>query len=243
MTNILVVEDDKTQRSNLVKILKTVNGDIKIYEADNKDDAIRISKSVKIDFFFIDMMLKNSTGLDTAKELRKIPNYKLSWIIFLTTHVNYMLQAFKEVHCYDYILKPYKKQEIIDVTKMLIEGIDINKREDEEEKESIVFDLQGIMFKVFVDDIYFIEVNLRTCILHTKSDRYSLNRKSLKSILGTIEADYIIQTHKSYAVNVNYIDKIEKISRGLWEINFHGYDEKALLAVTYKDKLKEQFFK
>ncbi|WDV46624.1 LytTR family DNA-binding domain-containing protein [Clostridiaceae bacterium M8S5] len=241
MSNILVVEDDQIQRQNLVKILKNISNDIKVYQADNKSDAVRISKAVKMDFFFIDMMLNDSTGLDTAKELRKMKEYKLTWIIFLTTHVSYMLQAFKEVHCYDYILKPYKKSEIINVTKLLLDNSYESTKKDDRHRESIVFELQGVMLKIYVDEIYFVEVNLRTCILHTKSGNYSLNRKSLKSILSMIKADYIIQTHKSYAVNVNYIDKIEKISRGIWEIHFHGYEEQALLASTYKNALKEKF--
>jgi len=91
-----------------------------IYEADDKDEALKISNDNTIDIFYIDIGLKNSSGLDLAIELRKTYKYEFSWIIFLTTHVEYITQAFKEVHCYDYILKPYDKQELIDKSKRIV---------------------------------------------------------------------------------------------------------------------------
>lgn len=240
MINVLVVEDDLIQRQNLVKILQGVSKDLKIYEADSKDDALEIVKSTKISFMYVDIMLRNSTGLEFAKELRKMPDYQLTWLIFLTTHVDYMLQAFKEIHCYDYILKPYDKQKIVQTTELLIENKYKAQEEEQEEREHLVIELQGVTYNIFVDEIVFVEVKLRTCIVHMKNDVYTLNRLPLKKLLEMIQSDYIIQTHKSFAVNTKLIDKIEKISRGCWEIYFHNYDEQALLASTYKETLRDK---
>lgn len=239
MINILVVEDDIIQRQNLIKILGSVSHELNIYEADSKKSALKIASEVEISFMFVDIMLRSSTGIEFAKELRQIPGYRLTWIIFLTTHVDYMLQAFKEIHCYDYILKPYRKDKIIEITKLLL----ANKYENEshkDKKDHIVFELQGVTYKLYTDDIIFIEVKLRTCMVHTKQKTYMLNRMPLKKLLEMITVDYIIQTHKSFAVNIHYIDQIKKISRGCWEIYFHDYEEQALLAATYKESLKDK---
>lgn len=238
MIHILVIEDDEIQRNNLVKIISSVSDEIRIHEADCKDDAMEIAMKYPISFMYIDIMLKNSTGLDFAKELREIPRYQLTWLIFLTTHVDYMLEAFKEIHCYDYILKPYDKQKIIDTTKLLIENKYEQQRVFEDEREAIVIELQGTTYKFFADQIVFIEVSLRTCMVHLKTETHTLNRMPLKKLLEMIESDFIIQTHKSFAVNVRLIDRLEKISRGSWEIYFEGYDEVALLATTYKEALR-----
>lgn len=238
MIHILVIEDDEIQRNNLVKIISSVSNEMHIHEADCKDDAMEIAMKYPISFMFIDIMLRNSTGLDFAKELREIPRYQLTWLIFLTTHVDYMLEAFKEIHCYDYILKPYDKQKIIDTTKLLIENKYEQQRVFEEEREAIVIELQGTTYKFFADQIVFIEVSLRTCMVHLKTETYTLNRMPLKKLLEMIESDFIIQTHKSFAVNVRLIDRLEKIARGSWEIYFEGYEEVALLATTYKEALR-----
>lgn len=238
MFKILIVEDDIIQKKNLEKIICDMEIDTQIYHADSKQSALDLLENQDIDLFLVDVKLKNSNGLDLAKTIRQIPRYRLTWIVFLTTHLDFMLQAFKEIHCYDYILKPYKKDKIIETLTILLNKK--NEEKDIQEKEYISFDSQGVMIRIAVDEIYFIEVRLRTCIVHSKSGVYTINRISLKKILEMIKADYIIKTHKSFAVNVNQVHKLEKVSRGCWEIDFYDYGDKALLASTYKEDLNKR---
>lgn len=115
--NVLIVEDDKIQRESLKKMIKQIDKDINIYESVDKDEALEITNKINIDIFYVDICLNNSSGVDLAIELRQIPKYEFSFIIFLTTHVEYLTQAFKEVHCYDYILKPYNMLDVLNMTK------------------------------------------------------------------------------------------------------------------------------
>ena len=119
--NILIAEDDIIQRENLKKIIQGIDKNFIIYEAEDKNEAFKISCENTIDIFFIDIGLKNSSGLDLAMKIRKLDKYEFSWIIFLTTHLQYIIQAFKNVHCYDYILKPYDKEEIIDMGMIVLD--------------------------------------------------------------------------------------------------------------------------
>ena len=172
--NILIVEDDNIQSENLKKMIQEIDESLKIYKAEDKDEALKILTKHIIDVFYIDIFLNNSSGLDLAIEFRKIHKYELSWIIFLTTHVEYITQAFKEVHCYDYILKPYDKKELIDISKRVISCPCSNVVM---ERRYVVFNLKNcVLIKVYVDEIIFIEVNIRTCSIHTKKDR---DRKSV----------------------------------------------------------------
>jgi len=115
MKNILIVEDNPIQRKNLRIMLQVVDEQFHIYEAESKDEALQIVKTASIQLFFIDILLKNSLGLDLAIEIRKMRGYEFTFIVFLTTHVEYLSEAFKKVHCYDYIIKPYDKDEIINI--------------------------------------------------------------------------------------------------------------------------------
>ncbi|WP_242824766.1 LytR/AlgR family response regulator transcription factor [Clostridium botulinum] len=110
MKNVLIIEDDNYQRKNLKNMLLEIEEDFNIYEAEDKLDALEICNKVLIDLFYVDVSLQNSSGIDLCKDIRKIKKYKFSWIVFITTHVQYMITAFKEIHCYDYILKPYEKK-------------------------------------------------------------------------------------------------------------------------------------
>ncbi|MBC2581543.1 LytTR family DNA-binding domain-containing protein [Clostridium sp. DJ247] len=241
MINILVVEDDEKQRENLVKMIYESEKNINTYEAECKEQALKISKEVLIDFFYIDISLKNSSGLDLALELRNIEKYKFSWVIFITTHVNYMIQAFKEIHCYDYIIKPYDKDEVIEITKHLISG-SYMKNSSENKDKHIVFNLhKGVSIRLKVDEIIFIEVNLRVMTIYTKNKNYKVKKLPLKKVLEMIDSDNILQSHKSFAVNIDFINKIESLSNKSWEISFNCCKEKALLSYSFKDTIIKKF--
>ena len=113
MYSIILVEDDYMQRDILKKMIISKYEAIEIYEADSESSALEIINKYEINIFLIDISLKESSGLDLATKIRNIPKYELSPLIFLTTHVDYMLQAFKQIHCYDYIIKPYNKEDVL----------------------------------------------------------------------------------------------------------------------------------
>lgn len=241
MNNILIVEDDVIQRENLKKLLSEIYTSLNLYEAESQEEAMKISKTVPIDIFYIDVSLKNSSGIDFAKELRKIKRYEFTWIVFITTHIQYMIQAFKEIHCYDFIIKPYEKKDIVSLTQRLISGSNSNKEEIIERK-SIVLDLQdGISIKIYTDEIIFISVSLRNATIHTVSGRYDIKGIGLKRILELVDCENIIQSFRSFIVNTNQITKIQSIDSKVSEIYFNDYPEKALLGYKFKKIVLEKF--
>ncbi|MHC1686017.1 MAG: LytR/AlgR family response regulator transcription factor [Clostridiaceae bacterium] len=241
MNNILIVEDDVIQRENLKKLLSEIYTSLNLYEAESQEEAMEISKKVPIDIFYIDVSLKDSSGIDFAKELRKIKRYEFTWIVFITTHIQYMIQAFKEIHCYDFIIKPYEKKDIVSLTERLISGSNSNKEEITEEK-SIVFDVQdGISIKIYTDEIIFISVSLRNAAIHTVNGKYEIKGIGLKKILELIDCENIIQSFRSFIVNTKHISKIQSIDSKVSEIYFKDYSEKAILGYTFKNAVLEKF--
>ncbi|MBU3142973.1 LytTR family DNA-binding domain-containing protein [Clostridium sp. CF012] len=239
--NVLIVEDDKLQRKNLKNMVQQIDKNITIYECEDKDEALKISNINNIDIFYIDISLKNSSGLDFAIALRQKPRYEFSFIIFLTTHIEYIKQAFKEVHCYDYILKPYDISDVMNMTKRyILNGNNIV--EPKKEKRYVVFEVRkGIKVKVFVDEIIFIEVDLRICLVHTVNGVYNINKLALKNIIKLVNCINILQCHKSFAVNINHIREIQHINSKLSEIHFENYDKNALLGYKFKSTIIESF--
>ena len=60
-------------------------------------------------------------------------------------------------------------------------------------------------------------------------------------ILKDINCNNIIQCHKSFAVNVNYIKKIQNVDNKLSEIYFENYDKNAPLGYKFKNRVMERF--
>ncbi|WP_234118311.1 LytR/AlgR family response regulator transcription factor [Clostridium hydrogenum] len=240
MINILVVEDEEIQRKNFIKMIKEIDKNISAYEAEDEEAALQIAKDCNIDFFYFDISLKASSGLDLALKIRKIHKYELSWIIFITTYEQHALYAFKKIHCYDYILKPYNKEDVKNMTKCIISHIGSkNNSYGEKSEKYVLFEKNKIKIKVFLKDIYFIEVVLRNTIVHTVQGKYELDRMSLKNVLSLVKNDFIIQSHRSYIINTKYIRQIEKIAPTSWRVSFYNYHEPAFIGAQYKDNVDE----
>ena len=81
----------------------------------------------------------------------------------------------------------------------------------------------------------FIEVKGNNCEVNTINSVYIANNMSLKKIIKLIDCEYIIQSHRAFAINRNYICKIEKLDAKLSGVYFEEYPKTAFLG--YKSKL------
>ena len=235
MSNLLLVEDERYQVESLIKIIQELDLNINIFNADSESKALEILNRVPIDFFYIDIELKEGSGISLSNKIRTIDKYKLTWIIFITSNSAYMLNAFKKVHCYDYIMKPIKKEEIQNVTKLLYENVYPQKNDDGDTSNNyVVFESKGIRLKLYTDEIIFIEVKIRTLTVYTKFGNYEIDKLSLKKALENINDENIVQSHRAYAVNKKYIKEIRQISVTSSEIYFRYSDEKAYLGSKFR---------
>jgi len=239
--SIILVEDDSMERNILKKMIMSIDESINIYEADSENTALNIIKNNCINMFLIDINIKESSGLDLAMNIRDITKYEFSPLVFLTTHVEYITQAFKQTHCYDFILKPYNKNDVLTMlNKFIFIGQSNLKNID---KEIIIPLKNGILVRICINDIYFIEVKSKCCEVNTNKGVYSANNMSLKKIIKLIDSEHIIQSHRSFAINRNYICKIEKLDVKLSRVYFNRYTKTALLGYKFKINVISEFEK
>jgi DNA-binding LytR/AlgR family response regulator len=242
MYNILILENDCIQLKTLSNIIKQSGDFYEIYEATNIAEALKIAEHEIIDLFYIDINLENESGLKFALEIRKKEGYKLTWIIFVTIYKNYMLDAFKKIHCYDYILKPYDMESIKKITKLLLSDSVAQVAATSAREEFIIVDVKNIQVKIFVNEIIFVEVFIRTSIIHTINGSFTIDYLSLKKLYSMIDDDNILQSHRSYLVNIKYINKIEKTNdKTSYKIYFYSTKETALLGQNYKKAIMDRF--
>lgn len=241
MINILVVEDNEKIRENLCKIINENFYDINLLSAETGEEAIDILKKERIDLFFLDIELPDISGMKIAEVIRSIEDYEFSYIVFITTYTTYLPKALQEYHCYDFIEKPFSKDKIIDTINKLSKGIKQQTKDDE--KKVITLESGIVIYKIVLDDIYFIEVQARNLRVHTVNGVLEFNNIPLKKVISKInevESMDFIKVHKSYIVNAKKIIKVNKYGKKSWEINFRKYDECALLSEKYKKDLFER---
>ncbi|MDU1854160.1 response regulator [Clostridium baratii] len=123
---VLVIEDERVQRDNLVKIVERSYINTKAYSAANIKEAKEILTSKEIDLFFIDINLPDGSGLELAKSIRKIEEYEHTGIVFITTQVIQIIDAFKSTHCYDFLIKPFNNEDIKAIIDTFYRKLGIN---------------------------------------------------------------------------------------------------------------------
>ena len=122
----------------------------------------------RFDIVFMDIIMDGQNGIETARALRRSSIDTL--LVFITSSPEFMAQAFP-CHAFDYVVKPYTKERIIQVLDEARAAL--RKRGD-------VIDISGNKF--LFDEILYIYSDLNYCDIYTKSSlrkvRISFNELS-----------------------------------------------------------------
>ena len=125
---ILVVDDHPIVLDGLAELLNHEEGLVVTASAGNAAQAIKAVKKQRIDLAIIDMLLKNTTGIQVTKEIKAICPNMVVLIFSMSDELCYIKQAF-EVGARGYITKDELSEKIIDaIRKVLDGGIYLNKR-------------------------------------------------------------------------------------------------------------------
>ncbi len=83
MANILAVDDSASMRQMVTFTLKGAGYDV--VEAVDGRDALTKARSKQADVVLTDLNMPNMDGLELIRELRKLPQYKFTPMLLLTT--------------------------------------------------------------------------------------------------------------------------------------------------------------
>lgn len=189
-----------------------------------------------IHLFLIDVMLEGDrdfSGFKFVQNIRQVEKYKEVPVIFISSVVGYELMAFRRMHCFDFITKPFKSEEV----KAVIRNA-LKLKVMEQIDERIDFETGGIYYPVDMKSICYIESNRRVIYIHTISDVLELPGKSLKECYELLNKHTFLQIHKSYIISRNYIVKVEFSKRLLYLKVSEGIEE-IVIGMKYRDKLRE----
>jgi DNA-binding LytR/AlgR family response regulator len=111
--NVLIIEDEQATAQRLSKLLQDIEPSIEVIDMlDSIESSVNWFKSNKQpDLIFQDIHLADGSSFEIFKQVEvKAP------VIFVTAYDQYALQAFK-VNSVDYLLKPVKKNDLIEALK------------------------------------------------------------------------------------------------------------------------------
>jgi DNA-binding LytR/AlgR family response regulator len=153
----------------------------------------------------LDIEMPGMTGL----ELTKNAMVKNQLIIFTTAKTDYAVEAF-ELNVIDYLIKPISPSRFLQAIERAKEAFASNKQEVKvEEREFVFIKDNGVLKRISVDDILYLEAMGDYVKVHTPQ-KFHVLHSTLKSIEEKLPGSKFTRVHRSYIVSLNKIDFIQE---------------------------------
>lgn len=161
-----------------------------------------IASKEKYDIILLDIKMDKLNGIETAKILRE--NKCSSILIFITVDPEFVYKAF-DVNAFHYILKPVDDENLESILKRAAKKVLLSK----EKEDFIVVSQNRQLMKLLLSDIMYFETKKRVIKAHLLNSTYEFYEK-LSSLEEKMNNNKFFRCHKSYLVNLSYVEKVEK---------------------------------
>jgi DNA-binding LytR/AlgR family response regulator len=214
MSHILLVEDEKASVALLQQYIAELSSDHILAAFPKASLALHYASKNRIDLFILDIQLLDYQGTKLAKQLRSMPEYRFTPILFATALAGEELSAYREIKCYAFLIKPFTKA---DFQSAFQEAVAMGKQM-QEVPSVLRIEQKQFIFEYEIKDIFYIESFGKKLVIHTRQNQNtevsdSMSSYSLAKLLKLVGQDKLIQCHKSYLINPDWILKIDKGSR------------------------------
>lgn len=108
---ILLVEDNHAAVVKIRQFIENIDTALELLTCKEAGAAYILAQKQKVDLFILDIQLKDYKGTSLAAQLRGLPEYKYTPIIFESALAGEELSAYREVKCYGFLIKPYTEAE------------------------------------------------------------------------------------------------------------------------------------
>ncbi|XMB73196.1 LytTR family DNA-binding domain-containing protein [Mycoplasmatota bacterium WC30] len=201
---ICLVDDDSTQLDYLKLIIekwankRNINTDINFYHS-AEEMLFENNESYPYDMIILDIQMGKINGIELAKKIRQTDKNVI--IAFISGMADYVFDGY-EVQAIRYILKPVKDIKVYEL-------LDYVKLHKSKEKRYIILSVSGEKKKINYDDIIYFESMGHYVTFHLENTEYDYKYNISELCLELSESEFV-RTHRSYVVNLKYIEKITK---------------------------------
>lgn len=152
----------------------------------------------QFDILLLDIDLPGIDGISAAKKLEQLYSLKTCHIIM----VSGLPERFQETYrimAKDFVIKPIEKEKFFDALDYAIRCINMNSK--------VVIYRKRIPYQIYEKDIYYIKAMGNYCRV-TTSQGYGDVNETMTTLEDTLSHKIFVRCHRSYLVNVLYIENI-----------------------------------
>lgn len=216
MMRVIIVEDETAAVVNLRSMLAAVAGEVEVVAVlESVEETVEyFSKKPSADIVFMDIHLADGDSFRIFKSVEiDIP------IIFTTAYDEYALEAFK-VNSIDYLLKPYKEEELRRALDKLQRLTTIERQQQQENREQMVASAQSssmqTMLVRYKDKIipvnmeevaFFYTCDERVTLTTLKSESYPVD-KSLEALQQQLSDGKFFRANRQFIISRSAVKDI-----------------------------------
>ncbi len=246
----LIVDDEMPARQELLYILSGIDGIEVVGEASHGLEALELINRLKPDIVFLDIQMPGMSGIDVARKLLEEEYRPI--IIFITAYDQFAVQAF-EVNAIDYLLKPISEERL---EKRLEKVVASRKRSEDFDYNTLSKLIEDIksgtatptkrislyhnnrLIPIDIKDIIYVTVEDKSTVIVSNKGKFETNH-TLNDLMDKLDSETFFRSHKSYIINLNYIESIEPWFNSTYNINIKGHKETIPVSRSYAKGFKE----
>jgi DNA-binding LytR/AlgR family response regulator len=195
---IAVCDDEQIFIDNVIDNLKNQSEQCEISKYISGEELL--NSPLDFNIIFLDIEMTGIDGINTALSLRERKYDGI--IIFLTSHTEFMPDAFK-VKAFRFLDKPIDKEKFI-------EAFSAAKKEILNTEHVLLSDKSGKIVYLKLTDIVYLEAYGDGTYIYSKTENIYDTDKSLKHWKENIGTEHFYQIHKSFIVSYLYVSYILK---------------------------------
>ncbi|MCH4278043.1 MAG: LytTR family DNA-binding domain-containing protein [Bacilli bacterium] len=151
------------------------------------------------DVIFLDIKMPGISGMEVAKEIRKKDDKVI--IVFITSLAQYAIEGYS-VQAEDYILKPLNYSEFKLKMTRIVDKLTFTSG------KPIVFTNDKGLFKIYSDNIIYIETVRHSISYHTRDGNEYRRHLSMKECEKELEGYGFVRIDQAFLVNFSYAESI-----------------------------------
>lgn len=240
MTRILILEDSKECLEAITVMVERVSGHVRAVPVNSLEEAraaLGGEAQPPFQVFLLDINLNTGdsddiSGITFAREVRMRKEYAFTPIIMITSLANMELTAYRELHCYQYLVKPYNEEDI----RKLVGKLLFLSQQGETREDYVVVRKDSINYKIFCKDIVCIKAVPRGVNFVLLKEEMKVLYLSIKQLLEKLPGEKFLQVHRMCVVNQDHIDYVDTVN-GLISMK-NG--EQVEIGITYKNEIRKR---
>lgn len=199
--NCIAIEDEPLALKKIKAFIEQVDYLTLLEGFNNAVDAIGFLKNSAVDLIFLDIRMKQLSGIQFLESLQLKPK-----VIITSAYDEYALKGY-ELDVADYLLKPFTFERFLKSVDKVYNQLNTTKNDNP--NDSIFVKTEYRIERIEIRDILYIQGMKDYLQIHT-ADRKIMTLQTFKNLLEVLPKIDFQRVHNSYIVSVPKIEHIER---------------------------------